>query len=154
MVNRRVQLMNLLGAGRRKRGKGFGDFISGTLGGIGSGVGSGVHNLLGSLFGGKRPGRRRVVRRKPGPKRGRAHNLSYVVRPVGLGRRRRRRGGAAEEAPAAPTSLIGRINKIAKDSGIINKALGEFGFSGLSNAAKTLGYGRRHRGGSYRTIVW
>jgi hypothetical protein len=109
--------------GARKRGAGLGDFLAGTLQGLGTGVGRGANNLLAGLFGGSK--------------------------------RRPRRGGAeAEPMPVqAPTSLVGKLNKIAKDSQVLSKGLKEFGFGGLSNAASTLGYGRRKRkGGAVKPV--
>lgn len=113
---------------RRHRGKGFGDFLKNTLTGVGSGLGSGVHNLLGSLFGGKR-------RSMPKKKR--------VRRVKGRG---------------PNDSLLTRLNKVAKDTGIISSALNEFGNPwGLGSAAGTLGYGRkrrtRRRGGMAQSIL-
>lgn len=59
------------------------------------------------------------------------------------GSRKRRRGGAEDE------SLFKRINRVAKDSGIISKSLNEFGNPwGLGTAASQLGYGKRRRGGA------
>lgn len=103
---------------RRRRGRGFGDFIGSTLGGLGSGIGSGVHNLFGSLFGGRK--------RKSGV-------------------RRRRRGGAASDME--PSSALGKLNKILKETKLISKAADEFGLNplGLTSVAKTLGYGKRKR---------
>lgn len=112
----------------RKRGAGFGDFISGTLGGLGSGLGSGVKNIFSGLFGG---GKRRRVRR-------------------------RYRGGA-ETMPSEPTSLLGKINKVAKDSQVISKALKQFNLP-FADSAALLGYGRKRRvrrrrvGGSMTTV--
>lgn len=91
------------------------DFVSGSLGGLGTGVGSGLRNLISSFFGG--------------------------------GKKRRRGGAAAADTP----SLLSRINKVAKDSGIVSKALNEFGNPmGLGSMAGRLGYGRRRgrRGGA------
>jgi len=108
---------------RRRKGRGFGDFLKNTLTGVGSGLGSGVHNLLGSLFGGRR---RKSYRKK---------------RTGGAKRRTRRVRGRGPN-----DSLLTRLNKVAKDTGIISSALNEFGNPwGLGTAAGTLGYGRRRR---------
>jgi hypothetical protein len=110
--------------GARKRGGGLGDFLANSLVGLGSGLGRGSNALLSGLFGGSK--------------------------------RRPRRGGASqpEDMPVqAPTSLVGKLNKIAKDSQVLSKGLKEFGFGGLSNAASTLGYGRRKRkGGAVKPV--
>lgn len=141
---------------RVRRGKGIGDFFSGALSGLGSGIGRGANNLLSGLFG----GRRRVVKKRRVARRGgRLMPALYAMNRnlplVGLGRRRtvrrRRRGGAGEEA--APTSLLGKLNKVAKDSKIISRALGTFNLP-FADSAALLGYGRRRRGGSHRVIVW
>lgn len=110
----------------RKHGGGLGDFLANSLIGLGSGLGKGSNALLSGLFGGSK-------------------------------RRTRRKGGATMEegaaVPQAPTSLVGRLNKIAKDSQVLSKGLREFGFTGLSNAASTLGYGkRRKRGGNLKPV--
>jgi hypothetical protein len=106
------------GGARRKQGAGIGEFLSGALTGLGTGLGRGTNSLLSGLFGGAKK------------------------RPM------RKRGGAAEGETMGPQSLVGRLNKIAKDSQIVSKGLKEFGFGGLGSAAASLGYGkRRKRGG-------
>jgi len=144
---------SLMGLGRKRRvqrtqrGKGIGEFLAS----LGGGVGRGANNLLSGLFGGKR---KRVVRRRPAPKRvGAARPKRRVVR------RHRGRGANGTDAPAAPLSLLGKLNKIAKESGVVSNALNTFGLSGVGGMAKRLGYGRarpmrRMGGGSYRTIIW
>ena len=110
----------------RRRGKGFGDFLSSGIAGLGSGVGKGLSGLFGNLFGGKR--KRRVIRR---PKR-------RVVRRRGRG----------------ISDVLGKINRVAKETGVVSNALNAFGLPSLASISGKLGYGRRHRGGNYRTIVW
>jgi len=57
-----------LGLGRKRRtrrkmkGRGFGDFLSSGLAGLGTGLGRGVSGLLGNLFGGRRKPVKRVRR--------------------------------------------------------------------------------------------
>lgn len=112
------------GGARRKQGAGIGEFLSGALTGLGTGLGRGTNSLLSGLFGGSK---KRPMRASQG----------------------RKRGGAMEGETMGPQSLVGRLNKIAKDSQIVSKGLKEFGFGGLGNAAASLGYGkRRKRGGA------
>ncbi len=66
---------------------------------MGTGLGRGTNSLLSGLFGG--------AKKRP---------------------RMRRMGGAAEGETMGPQSLVGRLNKIAKDSQIVSKGLKEFGF--------------------------
>ena len=104
----------------RKRGAGFGDFISNTLGGIGGGIGGGVNKLFGSLFGGRKV------------------------------RRRRRGGELESGIPQAPPlpaepSFLQKLNKLAKDTKLVSKGLNAFGQNTLGGMAGKLGYGRKRK---------
>lgn len=158
----------------RRRGAGFGDFIGGTLRGIGGGIGGGVHDLFGNLFGGRRRrprvhkkrkrvgagiisgllgtfglGRRRVYKKRATKRKG----MGYPVARLALGRRRRggEDTGVYNEpevtiAPALPNSFLGKLNKTLKDSQIISTGLHNFGVAPwLAGAAQQLGYGRRKK---------
>lgn len=105
----------------RRRGAGFGDFLSGGLSGLGSGLGSGVHNLLGNLFGGAR--KRKVVRKAGARSGGRV-----VTRKAGA-----RKGSVATRYGGYSTLGLGRARKPMRKRG-----MGLFSFLGL---------GRRRRGG-------
>lgn len=137
---------------RRKRGAGFGDFLSSGLSGLGSGLGKGVSNLFSGLFGGKRRKRRVVHRRK----RGRGYSAAMLA----LGRkrrkhrvvRRRKRGGedtgimTREEPKIAvvPKTLLGKLHKTFRDTKVISNALKNFNLP-FSDSAELLGYGRRKK---------
>lgn len=109
------------GSHKRRRGKGFGDFIGDSIGGIGTGIGKGVHNLFTNLFTGSGRRRRRggadATEATPAPSAfsrihkvakdsqilsralnefGNPYGVGEIATKLGYGRRRHhRRGGAA-----------------------------------------------------------
>ena len=143
----------LLLSGMRKRrvvhrvhhGKGLGDVIGGIGRGIGSGLGGGINSLLSGLFGGRR--KRRVHR-------------VHRVHSVGMKRRVHRvhRGGSDPTLPApAPTSALGKLNKLLKDTQLISQGIGAFAPAGglvssIGDMAGQLGYRRKRRVGMKRKV--
>lgn len=164
-------LLSLFGLGRKKvvrrrRGRGIADIIGGIGRGVGSGLGGGLNSLVSGLFGGAR---KKVARRRRVGRSALGDVLAYASKAVNGGRRRRRGGERFDEAgnelpsnakeyvPSgggeAPKTLIGKLNKTLRDSGVISKGLKNFGWDTLATGANAIGYGRR-RGRGYRGLVF
>lgn len=116
----------------RAHGGGIGDLFGGILGGIGHGINSGFRGLLG---GGQDDG---TMVEGMAPVKNKVEDMPHPVRRS----KKNKRPGA--------TSVLGKLNELAKDTKIVSRGLKKFNLPG-SSVADSFGYGKK--GGKNRSLV-